>query len=115
MAKGILIRNLMNVILRDNVSSEQDQQLTVRRLADGNAREASLITLNGQLLQIDLPQFPGEVSFKAGDLVEVSCQKTLYLGEVRNRQAGTMVVGVEHALDRETLAVIQQVWYGPGQ
>ncbi len=49
----------------------------------------------------------------AGDLVEVNCPKTMYLGEVRSRQGETMVVGVEHALDRDTLALIQQVWHGP--
>ena len=42
-----------------------------------------------------------------------TCPETLYLGEVRSRQGETMVVGVEHSLDRETLALIQQVWHGP--
>jgi hypothetical protein len=26
-----------------------------------------------------------------------------------------LVVGIEHSLDRETLALIQQVWHGPAE
>jgi hypothetical protein len=93
--------------------NEQDQQVTVRRLPDGDVQAAFLGSLNGQLLRIDLPLVPAGVSLNAGDLVEVSCARTLYLGEVRSRQNDTMIIGVEHALDRETLAAIQQVWHGP--
>ncbi len=93
--------------------NQQDQQVTVRRLPDGDAQAALLGGLNGHLLRIDLSPVSTGVSLNAGDLVEVSCAKTLYLGEVRSRQNETMVIGVEHALDRETLALIQQVWHGP--
>jgi len=58
-------------------------------------------------------QVPVGVDVNAGDLVEVNGAKTMYLGEVRSRQGETVIVGVEHALDRETLALIQQVWHGP--
>jgi hypothetical protein len=34
-------------------------------------------------------------------------------GGIRSPQNATMVIGVEHALDRQTLALIQQVWHGP--
>jgi hypothetical protein len=47
--------------------------------------------------------------------VEVTCPKTLFLGEVRSRSGRTLVVGIEHSLDRETLALIQQVWHGPAE
>lgn len=92
---------------------EQDQQVAVRRLPDGDFHAASLGSLNGQLLRIDLLPLPAGANLRAGDLVEVSSQKTLYLGEVRSRQNETMIIGVEHVLDRETLALIQQVWHGP--
>lgn len=48
---------------------------------------------------------------KAGDLVEVSGLKTMYLGEIRDRKGVAVTVGVEHALDRETLARIREVWH----
>jgi hypothetical protein len=95
------------------MSNEQDQQVTVRLLPDGDAHPAHIGGLNGHLLQIDLSPIPAERSLKTGDLVEVTCPKTLYLGEVHSRQGETMIVGIEHSLDRETLALIQQVWHGP--
>ena len=95
------------------MSDEQDQKVEVRLLPDGDAHSALLSGLHGHLLRIDLSPVSTGVSLNAGDLVEVSCAKTLYLGEVRSRQNETMVIGVEHALDRETLALIQQVWHGP--
>lgn len=93
--------------------SEQDQQVTVRRLPDGDVYSAFMGALNGQLLRIDLSPVSAGARLHAGDLVEVGCAKTLYLGEVRSLQNETVIIGVEHALDRETLALIQQVWHGP--
>jgi hypothetical protein len=89
----------------------ENQNITVRRLPDGGPHPAFLDSLSGQLLRI--LQVPVGVDVNAGDLVEVTCPKTMYLGEVRSRQGDAMIVGVEHALDRETLALIQQVWHGP--
>jgi|SRR5580700_6577496 hypothetical protein len=91
----------------------QDQQVAVRRLPDGEWHEALLHGLDGQLLRIGLAPTPAAVSLRIGDLVEVTCENTLYLGEIRSLQNATMVIGVEHALDRQTLALIQQVWHGP--
>ena len=93
---------------------DQSQHVTIRRLPDGDSHAAFLHSLVGQLLRINLEPVSAAPDVSAGDLVEVNCPKTLYLGEVRSRQGETMLVGVEHALDRETLAVIQQVWHGPG-
>jgi hypothetical protein len=90
-----------------------DQQVTVRRLPDGERHAALLGSLDGQLLRIDLAPAPPAVSLRTGDLVEVTCENTLYLGEIRSLQNATIVIGVEHALDRQTLALIQQVWHGP--
>lgn len=95
------------------MSNEQDRQVTLRLLPDGDAHSARIGSLNGHLLQIDLSPVPARISLKTGDLVEVTCPTTLYLGEVHSRQGESMIVGIEHSLDRETLAVIQQVWHGP--
>ena len=93
--------------------TEQDQQVTVRVLPGGDARQAQFCKLNGRLLSLELTVAQNPEGLKPGDLVEVTCPTTLYLGEVRSRQGETMIVGVEHSLDRETLAVIRQVWHGP--
>jgi hypothetical protein len=95
--------------------NQQDQQVTVRRLPDGDIHAAFLDSLKGQLLRIDLPPTPAAAGLQPGDLVEVTSEKTLYLGEIRLRQDETMIIGVEHALDRETLSLIQQVWHGPAR
>jgi hypothetical protein len=97
------------------MSNAQDQQVTVRRLPDGEWHAAILDGLDGQLLRIGLASTPAAVSLRTGDLVEVTCENTLYLGEIRSLQNATMVIGVEHALDRQTLALIQQVWHGPAR
>ncbi len=94
------------------MANDPDQQVTVRLLPDGDAHPAVLRDLNRQLLRIDVSPAP-EAVWNVGDLVEVTCPKTLYLGEVRSRQGETMIVGIEHALDRETLALIQRVWHSP--
>ena len=103
----------MNGTPIENVLSEQDRQVTVRLLPDGVAHAALLSGLNGQFLRIDLSPTPAEASLKTGDLVEVTCPKTLYLGEVCGRQDETIMVAVEHSLDRERLALIQQTWSCP--
>jgi hypothetical protein len=91
----------------------ENQHVTVRRLPDGGSHPALLDIFNGRILR--MVQVPVGMDVNAGDLVEVNGAKTMYLGEVRSRQGDTVVVGVEHALDRETLALIQQVWHGPAE
>jgi hypothetical protein len=96
-----------------NVPQEPHQEVTLRRLPDGDCHAASLNSLDNQLLRVHLLRVPPGVDVNAGDLVEVNCQKTMYLGEVRSRQGEAVTISVEHALDHETLALIQQVWHGP--
>ncbi|HEX4278174.1 MAG TPA: hypothetical protein VHZ74_22625 [Bryobacteraceae bacterium] len=95
------------------MSGQQDQQVTIRLLPDGANHPAVLDKLNGQLLWLGLSSPAGPETPGPGDLVEVTCPTTLYLGTVRTHQGATMMIAVEHALDRETLAVIQEVWKGP--
>lgn len=96
----------------------ENQQVTVRRLPDGDAYLALSPNRlpnhpDGQIVHIDLSLNSPEADLKAGDLVEVTSPQYLYLGEVVGRKASSLIVGVEHKLDREVLAVIQQVWRGP--
>jgi hypothetical protein len=104
---------MANATLMQVMPNVKDRQVTVRRLPDGEWHAAFLDGLDGQLMRIDLAPAPAAVSLRTGDLVEVTCENTLYLGEIRSLQNATMVIGVEHALDRQTLALIQQVWHGP--
>jgi hypothetical protein len=95
------------------MATQQDQQVTVRFLPDGHPQTARFDTLSGLSLSLNLSPLPAQSGLNAGDLVEVTCPATLYLGVVRSRQGERMMIAIEHALDRETLAAIQQVWHGP--
>jgi hypothetical protein len=92
---------------------QQDQQVTVRLLPDGAPCPATMDKLDGHLLTLDCSLDPRPVQLNAGDLVEVTSPVTVYLGIVRTRRDERATIAVEHALDRETLATIQQVWHGP--
>lgn len=95
------------------MSDQQNQQVTVRLLPDGDTHRAYLDNLQGQLLYLGLlPVTPPE-NLLVGSLVEVASPANIYLGVVRSRQAEKMTIAVEHMLDRETLTVLQQVWHGP--
>lgn len=90
----------------------QDPQVTVRLLPDGDPCAAMLDKIEGRFLSIAFTEGPGPVAVNPGDLVEITCPATLYLGVVRMRSELKASVVIEHALDRETLATIQQVWHG---
>ena len=94
----------------ENVLDEEDRQVTVRLLPDGIRHPAFLSSVSGQFLRIDMSSSPAEVSLKTGDLVEVACPRTFYLGEVCGRQGPTLTVAAEHSLDRERLGLIQETW-----
>jgi hypothetical protein len=91
---------------------EENQHVTVRSLPDGVLRTAVLQSLSRHALRIKLQGSPA-TGLVAGDLVEVTDAKHLFLGVVTLRDAETVVVGIEHALDRTALALIQKVWRGP--
>jgi hypothetical protein len=93
--------------------NEAASQAIIRRLFDGEVQAALLSGLHGHTLRIELPPVSAGVSLNMGDLVEVTCPETMYLGVVRGRQDRTIIIGVEHALDRKTLASILQVWRRP--
>lgn len=87
-------------------------QLDVRPLGADSSQSAALESLNGGLLRIRLAE--SSEKFGVGTLVEVRDPVTLYLGEIRSREANLLTVGIEHALNREALRAIQQVWSKPG-
>ena len=48
--------------------------------------------------------------FKPGSIVEVQSDRLLYLGVVSVREDTSLLVAVEHTLDRLALKSIQEVW-----
>lgn len=93
--------------------SEQNQQVNVRQLRDGRTQEGVCESLEGSHLQCRLLTTPAPGTFNAGDLVEVNAALTLYLGEITGRQDTLILIVVEHALNREALAAIHEVWHRP--
>lgn len=91
----------------------ENQEITVRLLPEGVPYSALFRGLNGRLLRIDVARVPSEPHLNVGDLVEIASLRYLYLGQVILKQPETVVIDVEHALDRAVLAQIQQVWEGP--
>lgn len=66
--------------------------------------------LEGRLLEIELTSGTDISCFPAGSLIEVGSPTTLYLGEVYVSDGRRRVIGVEHLIDRESLAAIQDLW-----
>ena len=93
--------------------SQQNQQLNVRQLRDGRTEEGICESLEGSQLHLRLVALPETAAFDAGELVEVTTVQTLYLGEIISRQGELLRIVVEHALDREALAAIHEVWHRP--
>lgn len=93
--------------------AEQNESVTVRRLSGGPARIGSLAGIAGRLLTVDLGAEVPEREFRRGTLVEVECSLRLYLGEIHEYRGTTLVIIVEHALDRDALETIQRVWTPP--
>jgi hypothetical protein len=92
---------------------EPDRQVTIRRLPDGEPQPGTEHSLTGALLRVELPPTPANRQFGIGALVEVESSKTLYLGEVQGCQGLLLLIVVEHAVDCDALAAIQQVWQPP--
>ncbi len=86
-------------------------QVTLRKLPDGDSREGNLHDQEGSLIRIRVDK--NEPEFLTADLVEVTCPETLCLGEVQGREGELLIVNVEHSVDRAALAAIHQVWYRP--
>jgi hypothetical protein len=95
------------------VFSEQNEQVNVRQLRDGRTHQGLFESLVGSHLKLRLVGKPSEGTFDSGELVEVNAARALYLGEITGRHGEGVLVIVEHALDREALAAIHEVWHRP--
>lgn len=78
----------------------------LRRLPDGDFREARRITSQGRFWELDLA---GE-TFPLGSLLEIEQDSTLYWGAVQELDGSTATVWIEHSLDRSRLQPVREVW-----
>jgi hypothetical protein len=49
-----------------------------------------------------------------GVLVRIDTGDTIYLGQVYTREGGVLVIAVEHSVERQALAAINEIW-SPGR
>ena len=85
-----------------------NEPVVLRRLPSGNAQTGFSLGSERDRLNISLT---GELSgFDLGTLVEVTSDATLYFGQVVGRQDQLLIVRVEHSLNREALAAINNNW-----
>ncbi|MFY9725798.1 MAG: hypothetical protein WB579_20080 [Bryobacteraceae bacterium] len=80
----------------------------VRYLPDGGFLEARDAGWENTLFRVDLAG--SEDGFARGALVEIESGPMLYLGEVQQCSESGFTVRVEHSLDRQKLASIQNTW-----
>ena len=84
-------------------------ELEVRSLPDGLWHAGLHRGLVGRLLSLEVADLDPS-QFASGSLVEVNWDKTTYLGQVYGREDRVLVIGVEHAVDREPLSALQAAW-----
>lgn len=87
----------------------ENAELEIRCLPDGSWFRGLHRGLMGRLLSIQVADL-GASQFADGSLVEINWDKTTYLGQVYSRQDQVLVIGVEHAVDREPLSALQDAW-----
>jgi hypothetical protein len=80
--------------------------LRLRTLPDGEFQHASEIGWKGRLLELDLA---GE-RFPLGALLEIEQGAMVYLGELQQQTGSTVVVAIEHSVNRDALKPIQEIW-----
>jgi hypothetical protein len=78
----------------------------VRRLPDGEFRDAIQTSSGGRLFELDVT---GE-TLSVGSLLEIEDGSTLYWGELLQLLGSTAVVRIEHSLDRSKLQPIREAW-----
>ena len=78
----------------------------VRVLPDGKSQDARLIGWKGRLLELEVSGY----SFPPGTLLEIEHGGMVYLGEVQQQTGPSLVVAVEHSVDRGRLKPIQEAW-----
>lgn len=87
----------------------ENAELELRCLPAGSWQRGLHRGLIGRLLSVEVGD--GEESmFADGCLVEVNWDRTVYLGQVYSRDHRVLVIGVEHAVDREPISAMQEAW-----
>ena len=91
------------------------EQISLRQLPAGRVRRGFHCGLQGRMLEVEMASDEHAAGLDAGSLVEVDGERTLYLGEVYSRDGIRLVIAVDHAVDREELAAIQDAWNRAGR
>ncbi len=89
---------------------DENQEVIVRQLPEGEPWTALRINGEGQVLRLRLTDPSGLASFHLGDAVEVQGGETLYLGELQGLKEGVLLIEVEHFLKCKDLLEINRVW-----
>jgi hypothetical protein len=89
---------------------EHGEEITVRRLPDGEPRSASLDRRDRKHFLIS--NLTDGAEFEAGSLIEIQAERAVYLGQVLGEQESSLLISIEHALDRVALTEIGKVWQG---
>ena len=90
--------------------AELSEEITVRRLPDGEPRSASLKRQDRKTFLIS--SLVDRAEFEAGSLIEIQAEKVVYLGQVLGQQESSLLISIEHALNRVALGEIERVWQG---
>ena len=90
--------------------AELSEEITVRRLPDGQPRSASLERRDRRHFLIS--NLKERAEFEAGSLIEIQSEKAVYLGQVLGQQESSLLISIEHALNRVALTEIEKVWQG---
>ncbi len=90
--------------------AELSEEITVRRLPDGQPRSASLERSDRRHFLIS--NLKDGAEFEAGSLIEIQSEKAIYLGQVLGQQESSLLISIEHALNRVALTEIENVWQG---
>jgi len=92
---------------------DQNEAATVRLLHGGEPVACRLESNHGRRLTLQLTAEAAAKELVADALVEVLSEQFLYLGVVLGRQKDLLIISVEHAVNRESLASIQEIWHAP--
>jgi hypothetical protein len=90
--------------------AELSEAITVRRLPDGEPRPASLERRDRKHFLIS--NLTDWAEFEAGSLIEIQSEKAIYLGQVLGQEQSSLLLSIEHALNRLALTEIEKVWQG---
>ncbi len=90
--------------------AELSEEITVRRLPDGEPRSASFQRRDRRHFLIS--NLKDWAEFGAGTLIEIQSEKAVYLGQVLDQQESSLLISIEHALNRAALTEIEKVWQG---